>query len=120
MFRGETTQFIRPAEVPRVTYLSAEGVASTVDVPIGDTVLDGALDNGISGLMGQCGGGCTCATCHCHVDPAWVDRISAPHPDESELLEYVLERRWTSRLACQIVITDELDGLTVEMPHQQL
>jgi 2Fe-2S ferredoxin len=120
IIRGGTAQFIRPAEVPRVTYLSAEGTASTVEVPAGDTVLDGALDNGIAGLIGQCGGGCTCATCHCRVDPAWIDRVNAPHPDESELLEYVLERGPTSRLACQIEVTDALDGLTVELPLRQL
>jgi 2Fe-2S ferredoxin len=106
--------------VPRVTYRRADGVRSTVEVAAGDTVMDGALDNGIPGIIGQCGGGCTCSTCHCYVASPWQDKVPAAEADELALLEYVIDRRPTSRLACQIRVTDALDGLVVELPERQL
>ena len=106
--------------MPRVTYISASGDATTVDVAEGDSVMDGALDNNIPGIIGQCGGGCTCSTCHCFVDNPWFDRLPTPHPDELELLVYALERRVTSRLACQLSLTAALDGLVVRLPSRQL
>ncbi len=82
--------------------------------------MDGALDHNLPGILGQCGGGCTCSTCHCYVAPSWADRLPAPHPDELDLLAYALDRRPTSRLACQLKITEALDGLEVEVPQRQL
>ena len=105
--------------MPRVTYISASGDATTVDVAEGDSVMDGALDNNIPGIIGQCGGGCTCSTCHCFVDNPWFDRLPTPHPDELELLVYALERGVTSRLACQLSLTAALDGLVVRLPSRQ-
>ena len=82
--------------------------------------MDGALDNGVSGILGQCGGGCTCSTCHCFVEPGRLDELPEPHPDELDLLEYVPTRQPNSRLACQIVLTPELDGLEVRLPREQV
>ena len=82
--------------------------------------MDGALDNNIPGIIGQCGGGCTCSTCHCYVEAAWVERLPAPHPDELDLLEYAVDRQATSRLSCQIRLTEDLDGLVVRLPERQL
>lgn len=106
--------------MPRVTYIEYSGATTTVEVATGDSVMDGALDNNIPGIIGQCGGGCTCSTCHCYVAEAWFGQLPAPHPDELELLEYAIGHNARSRLACQIKLTEDLDGLTVRLPEYQL
>ena len=106
--------------MPRVTYIGADGARTTVTVAAGDTVMDGALDNGVPGILGQCGGGCTCSTCHCYVDEPWRSRLDPPHPDEVALLTYAEEPRTDSRLACQIRVTEALDGISVRLPVRQL
>lgn len=84
-----------------------------------DTIMDVALDNGVPGIIAQCGGGCTCSTCHCWVQADWLPRLPAPHPDESDLLEYVWGRTAASRLSCQIEVDEALDGIEVRIPEQQ-
>ena len=86
----------------------------------GDSVMDGALDNNIPGIIGQCGGGCTCCTCHCYVVGDWYGLLPVPERDELELLEFAIDPGPTSRLSCQIVVTEKLDGLTVRVPASQL
>ena len=105
--------------MPVVTYIQADGERESVEVPLGASVMDGALDCGIAGILGQCGGGCTCLTCHCYVAAQWASVIPAPSPDELELLEYALDRRQTSRLSCQVFLTEQLQGLCVEIPLRQ-
>lgn len=106
--------------MPSVTYVSSGGAAHAVDVPVGENVMRGAVSNGVDGIIGECGGGLACATCHCYVDAAWVDRLPAPSRDESEMLESAAdERKPNSRLSCQIVVTAELDGLSVHLPEHQ-
>lgn len=108
----------RPDTVP-VSYVQPDGRRSTHRVAVGDTVLDGALDNGVPGIVGQCGGGCTCATCHCYLrvpDPA---TLPASDADELALLEYVPERRAESRLACQLRIEASMTAVVVEVPSRQ-
>jgi 2Fe-2S ferredoxin len=105
--------------MPRVIYRQPDGAEDAVEVPVGQSVMDGAVDNGIPGIVAQCGGAATCGTCHCYVDTAWAARLPAPEQREAEMLDYVWEPRDTSRLACQIRITDALDGLTVEVPEHQ-
>jgi 2Fe-2S ferredoxin len=82
--------------------------------------MDLALDNGVPGILGQCGGGCTCITCHCYVREPWFENLKDPHPDEVELLEYALDVRPNSRLACQIILTEACDGMLVDVPVAQL
>ena len=117
---GEAEQFIRPYKVPRVTYVGADGRRDSIEVAIGDTLMDGALDNNIPGIIGQCGGGCTCVTCHCYVDAPWFEQLPAPHPDEAELLPFAEGVAADSRLSCQIRMTESLDGITVRLPVRQL
>ena len=105
--------------MPLVRYVQANGAEYEADVPEGASVMDGAVDNGIDGIIAQCGGACICATCHCYVDPAWFERLPPPGPTESEMLGFVLEPRETSRLACQIRLTAALDGLLVELLARQ-
>ena len=107
--------------MPKVTYVAHDGSQTVVDVPVGENVMRGALYNNIDGIVGECGGGLSCATCHCYVDDAWADKVGTPSSqDESDLLEGVAgERRATSRLSCQIDLTDALDGLVVHLPEAQ-
>jgi 2Fe-2S ferredoxin len=105
--------------MPTVNYLDANGVTHSADVPIGDSVMRGAKDNGIEGIDADCGGVCACATCHVYVDALWFDRIGAPGPDEEEMLDCVTDRTPTSRLSCQIALTAEMDGLIVRLPETQ-
>jgi 2Fe-2S ferredoxin len=104
-----------------VTYVEHDGTEHTVDVPNGSTVMHGALNNNIQGIVAECGGGLACATCHCYVADAWADKVGTPTSDaESEMLDSVAaERKATSRLSCQITISDELNGLVVHLPERQ-
>lgn len=103
-----------------VTYIESNGAEHTVDVPAGTSVMQGAIDNNIDGILGECGGGMACATCHCYVDDTWVERVGAPSKPECDMLEFsASENRATSRLSCQIMIRPELDGLVVHLPEAQ-
>lgn len=102
-----------------VTYISHDGNSIEVDVPTGTSVMQAAVDNMIDGIVGECGGSCSCATCHCYVDEKWVARIPAASGMEKDMLECVLEPRPNSRLSCQIVVTEALDGLVVHLPESQ-
>lgn len=106
--------------MPRVIYRQVNGAEHEISVNIGDSVMDGAVDNGIDGIVAQCGGACICATCHCYVDADWFERLRPPGQTEAEMLGYVLEPRPTSRLACQIRMDDTLDGLIVDVPARQI
>ena len=103
-----------------VTYIAASGEQTVLDVENGSSVMRGAVDDGVLGIIGECSGNCSCATCHVYVDPEWVDRVGAKSDLEAELLEEVFESRPNSRLSCQIKVTDDLDGLVVRMPERQV
>jgi 2Fe-2S ferredoxin len=106
--------------VPRVTYIQPNGEPKTVDVRAGTTAMEAAVDNDVAGIVAECGGACSCATCHVYVDPAWVDKLPPPEPQEDGMLDCVLDRRTNSRLSCQIVIRDDLDGLVVRVADEQI
>lgn len=106
--------------MPAVTYIEHDGTRHPVEVPEGDSVMQGAVNNMINGIVGECGGGLACATCHCYVDAAWMDRVGAPTGAENDMLESTSSgRKPTSRLSCQITISDALDGLVVQLPETQ-
>jgi 2Fe-2S ferredoxin len=105
--------------MPRITYITHSGVENTVDVSIGMSVMRGAVARGLPGIDADCGGACACATCHVYVDPAWLDRLKAPEQMEEDMLDFVADRQPTSRLSCQIDVTDALDGLIVRTPETQ-
>jgi 2Fe-2S ferredoxin len=107
--------------MPKVTYIAHDGTASTVDVPVGENVMRGALYNGIEGIAGECGGAPSCATCHVYIDDAWIARVGGPDGEgEAELLEAAAcEVKPSSRLSCQIVLSEALDGLVVHLPEAQ-
>lgn len=102
--------------LPRVIFIQPDGTRECFEARVGATVMDCAVDNGVAGIAAQCGGGCTCSTCHCFVTEPWFARVGEPEGDERDILEYVPERRPNSRLSCQIVLTDALDGIEIEVP----
>jgi 2Fe-2S ferredoxin len=106
--------------MPRVTYVQPNGQPKVVDVPAGTTVMEGAVDNDVAGIVAECGGACSCATCHVYVDPGWLDKLPAPGAQEDGMLDCVLDRRANSRLSCQIVVKNDLDGLVVRVADEQI
>lgn len=106
--------------MPEIFFYDAHGAQHVVDVACGETVMRGALDNMIDGMVGECGGGLACATCHCVIDEAWIGRVGSAAGIESEMLEVTASKRCAgSRLGCQIVVTNEHDGLIVRLPEAQ-
>jgi 2Fe-2S ferredoxin len=106
--------------MPAITYVSSTGEAQTVDVPAGDSVMEGAVQNAIDGILAECGGARQCATCHVYVDEAWFNRLEpAEEPEEEMLTVTAAPRKPNSRLSCQIPVTDSLDGLIVHLPPTQ-
>ena len=103
----------------KVSYILPDGAMSTYRARSGDTLLDVALDNAVPGIKGQCGGGCTCCTCHCWIEPAWLATLDKPHQDELDLLAYAWGRTGDSRLACQVRLSEARDGICVRVPQQQ-
>ena len=107
--------------MPKITYITFDGIKHTVDVPVGLTVMEGARDNNIPGIEADCGGACACSTCHVYVDDEWVDRLPQKEDMESDMLEFAFSPdNKTSRLTCQITITEDLEGLIVKMPEKQI
>jgi ferredoxin, 2Fe-2S len=106
--------------MPSVTYIEHDGSGKTLEVPVGTSVMQGAVQNSVEGIIGECGGGLACATCHCYVDAAWVDRVGAGSEAEDQMLDAAAsERKPSSRLSCQITVSDALDGLVVHLPEKQ-
>lgn len=102
----------------KLVIVNREGAETEVDVKNGYTVMEAIRDNGFDELLALCGGCCSCATCHVVVDPAFADKIPAMGPDENDLLDSSDHRVETSRLSCQIKMTDDLDGLRVTIAEE--
>ena len=105
--------------MPKITYIEHSGVEHIIDAQPGSSVMEVAKANGIPGIDADCGGACACATCHVYVDPDWLDRVGHRSENEIELLECVEKPDDTSRLSCQIAISEALDGLIVRIPENQ-
>ncbi len=106
--------------MPRVTFVHPDGREETHAAPVAHSVLDCALDNAVPGLLGQCGGAAICGTCQCYVAAEWFPLLPRADDVEQELLPYLFEPRPASRLACQIRLTEGLDGLRVLLPVRQV
>ncbi|TXT41095.1 MAG: ferredoxin 2Fe-2S [Comamonadaceae bacterium] len=103
-----------------ITFVEASGQSTTVNLADGWNLMQGAIANGIDGILGECGGSCACATCHCYVDESWLDNLPPASENELGMLENVAaERRPNSRLACQIKATAALEGLIIQLPETQ-
>ena len=107
--------------MPRVTYIEHDGTPHTVEVPLGLSVMRGAVDNNVPGIDADCGGECACATCHVYVEEEWLPETGLPRPgsQEASMLSFAAVAQPNSRLSCQISMTDALDGLVVRMPEGQ-
>lgn len=103
----------------RIIYISHDGESRTIEVETGRNLMESAVAAGVPGIDGDCGGVCACATCHVHVAPEWLDAVGEADVMELEMLELTDEVKPNSRLACQIVASDLLDGLVVHTPEQQ-
>ena len=105
--------------MPKIKYIEHNGKEHDVEVPVGWSVMEGAVKNLIPGIDADCGGACACATCHVFVDPAFEAKIPPKSDMEETMLDFAPEIQANSRLSCQIKVTAELDGLIIRMPKSQ-
>ncbi|MDF2811684.1 MAG: 2Fe-2S ferredoxin [Microvirga sp.] len=103
----------------KITYMDAAGTSREVEAEEGSTVMETAIRNGVPGIDAECGGACSCATCHVYVDEEWVEAVGPPQPMEEDMLDFAYDVRPNSRLSCQIRVRPELDGLVVQTPTRQ-
>ena len=104
----------------KIVYIEANGTEHTLDVEPGLSVMEGAVRNNVRGIIAECGGACSCATCHVYVDEAWLDKLQPKGDMEEALLDAVVDLQPNSRLSCQLKVTEALDGLIVRMPAKQV
>ena len=102
-----------------VVYKLHDGGERRLDVALGTSIMQAAVNNDVPGIDGDCGGNLACATCHVYVDPAWISRLPPVSEMEASMLEFASDVQENSRLSCQIVVTAELDGVTVGIPANQ-
>ena len=105
--------------MPKITYNTYDNKTHTIEVQNGLTVMEGAIQNDIPGIDADCGGGMSCATCHVYVDDKWLDKLPIKEDGEEDMLDMAYEPKKNSRLSCQLVVSDTLDGLVVNIPSKQ-
>lgn len=105
--------------MPKVIYIDHNDNETEVEVENGANLMQAALDNMVSGILGECGGDCACATCHVFVDPKWQEAIEAPSELEEDLLDGLIDPQPNSRLSCQLIMEDKLDGIVLRLPESQ-
>ena len=105
--------------MPKITYKDSRGKVKTIEVDNGLTVMEGAIQNEIPGIDADCGGSMACATCHIYVDEKWLNKIPKAEEAEEDMIDMAFEPKKNSRLSCQIIVSDELDGLEVTTPEKQ-
>jgi 2Fe-2S ferredoxin len=103
----------------KITYQDDQGNSKTIDVENGLTVMEGAIQNDIPGIDADCGGSMACATCHVYVEEKWLNKIPKAEEAEIDMIDMAYDPKKNSRLSCQLIITDELDGLKITTPAQQ-
>ena len=106
--------------MPLIKYISDDGIETELDVANGLTVMHGAVINMVDGILAECGGAMTCATCHCYIDTEWLGITGIAEGKEKHKLNLVNRQQENSRLSCQITVNDELDGLIVRLPASQV
>ena len=105
--------------MPKITYIEYTGKSHTIDVPKGLSVMEGAIQNNIPGIDADCGGGMACATCHVYVKEEWFDKLPKKEDGEEDMIDMAYEPNKFSRLSCQLTVSDELEGLVVNLPVKQ-
>ena len=104
----------------KITYIENNGKSHTIDVANGLSVMEGAVQNNITGIDADCGGGMACATCHVYVKEEWFDKLPKKEDGEEDMLDMAFEPKKFSRLSCQLMVSDDLDGLVVNLPAKQV
>ena len=115
----EISRSVQAKTMPKITYIEHDGTVHTVEAELGSTVMETAQRNNVTSIVAECGGACTCATCLVHVDEAWSAVVGPPSAEEEDMLDFAFEVKPTSRLSCQIKVTQALDGLIVRTPAYQ-
>ena len=105
--------------MPKITFIENTGNSKTIEIANGLTVMEGAVQNDVSGIDADCGGGMACATCHVYVKEDWLDKLPKKEDVEEDMLDMAFEPKTNSRLSCQLIVSDELDGLIVDIPSKQ-
>ena len=105
--------------MPKIIYKDYQGTSKTIEVESGFTVMEGAIQKEIPGIDADCGGSMACATCHVYVDDKWFDKIPKAEDAEIDMIDMAFEPKKNSRLSCQIIVSEELDGLEVTTPAKQ-
>ena len=103
----------------KITYIEHNGKSHTINVDNGLTVMEGAVQNDIPGIDADCGGGMACATCHVYVKEDWLNKLPKKEDGEEDMLDMAFEPKQNSRLSCQLIVSEELDGLEVNIPTKQ-
>tara|TARA_Y100001970_G_scaffold22789_1_gene26437 strand:- start:2477 stop:2797 length:321 start_codon:yes stop_codon:yes gene_type:complete len=105
--------------MPKITYIDSSGNQKTIEVAKGLSVMEGAVQNNITGIDADCGGGMACATCHVYVKDEWFNKIPKAEDAEQDMIDMAFEPKKNSRLSCQLIVSEELDGLIVTTPSKQ-
>jgi ferredoxin, 2Fe-2S len=103
----------------KITFTDSDDTSRTVEAEIGSTIMETAIKNGIPGIEAECGGACACATCHVYIDESWQTKTGQASPMEEDMLDFGFDVRPSSRLSCQIKVSQDLDGLIVRTPARQ-
>ncbi len=102
-----------------IKFIEPNGTEKDVEVEPGTNLMNAALDNGVDGIQGDCGGACSCATCHCYIDEAFMAKLEGPGEIEESMIEFAADPQDNSRLGCQVAVTEELSGMVVRLPESQ-
>ena len=104
----------------KISFVDADGKAHVLQVEPGHSVMQVAIENDVRGILADCGGSRSCATCHCYLDAPWASRFAPASVEEVELVSYAFDPEPSSRLACQLVLTQEHDGIVIRLPRRQI
>ena len=105
--------------MPKITYIDSSGNQKTIEVEKGLSVMEGAIQNNVPGIDADCGGGMACATCHVYVKEEWFNKLPKAEDGEQDMIDMAFEPKKNSRLSCQLIVSDELDGIIVTTPSKQ-
>tara|TARA_B100000401_G_scaffold85814_1_gene54497 strand:- start:1301 stop:1621 length:321 start_codon:yes stop_codon:yes gene_type:complete len=103
----------------KITFIEFDKTEHTIDADEGMSLMEVALQNGVPGIDADCGGACACATCHVYVDKSWVEKTGEAEQMEQDMLDFAFDVNEQSRLSCQVKVTDDLDGIIINLPEKQ-
>ena len=105
--------------MPKITFIDQKGLSKIIEIENGLTVMEGAVQNNVPGIDADCGGGMACATCHVYVKEDWLNKLPKKEEGEEDMLDMAFEPKTNSRLSCQLIVSDEIDGIIVNIPSKQ-